>query len=108
MVVDDNKQTNDFSGGECIKKQNFLTRNRFLNNGVTTPLLIYHQNIRGLHNKIDELFLSFYDNLPHILCFTEHHLFNDDINSLYINPYNLGTSYCRSNHNYGGVSVFVH
>jgi exonuclease III len=108
MVVDVNKPTNDFSGSKCIKKQHFLHRNRFLNNGVTNPLLIYHQNIRGLRNKIEELFLSFFDNLPHILCFTEHHVFDDEINSLYINPYNLGASYCRANNNYGGVSVFVH
>jgi len=43
-----------------------------------------------------------------LLGFTQHHLPNDEINSLYINPYNLGTSYCTTNHNYGGVSVFVH
>ena len=108
MVVDGNKLTSDFSVSEGIKKQNSVNRNRFLNNSVTSPLLIYHQNIRGLCNKLDELFLSFSDNLPHILCFTEHHLFIDEINSLYINPYNLGTSYCRANHNCAGVSIFVY
>jgi hypothetical protein len=99
MVIDGNKLTNDFSGSECIKKHNPSNRNRLLSNNVTTPLLIYHQNIRGLRNKIEELFILFSDNLPHILCFTEHHLFNDEINSLHINPYNIGTSYCRANHN---------
>jgi hypothetical protein len=38
----------------------------------------------------------------------EHHLFNDEINSLHINPYTLGASYCRTNHNYGGVSILVY
>ena len=108
MVVDGNKVTNDCSGSECIKEHNSLNRNKLLSNNVTTPLLIYHQNIRGLRNKIDELFILFSENVPHILCFTEHHLLNDEINSLYINPYNLGTSYCRTKHKYGGVSILVH
>ena len=102
MVVDGNKVTNDCSGSKCIKEHNSLNRNKLLSNNVTTPLLIYHQNIRGLRNKIDELFILFSENIPHILCFTEHHLLNDEINSLYINPYNLGTSYCRTKHKYGG------
>jgi exonuclease III len=108
MVIDGNKLINDFSGSKCIKKHNPSNRNRLLSNNITTPLLIYHRNIRGLRNKIEELFILFSDNLPHILCSTEHHLFNDEINSVHINPYNLGTSYSRANHNYGGVSVLVH
>ena len=46
-------------------------------------------------------------NFPHILCFTEHHLSNDEINCIYINSYNLGAKYCRTNRKYG-VSIFVH
>jgi hypothetical protein len=33
---------------------------------------VYHQNIRGLSNKTDELAVSI-NNIPHILCLTEHH-----------------------------------
>ena len=73
----------------------------------STPLLIYHQNIRGLRNKIDELFMLWSLNFPHLLCLTEHHLCNDEINSI-CTPYNLGAKYCRVNHKYGGVSIFVH
>jgi hypothetical protein len=40
----------------------------------TNSLLIY-QNICGLKNKkADELIGSMSPNLPHILCFSEHHL----------------------------------
>ena len=37
-------------------------------------LKIFHQNIRGLRNKIDELTLHLSDCVPQVLCFTEHHL----------------------------------
>ena len=51
-------------------------------------------------------FLS--SNFPHLICLTEHHLCNDEINSICINLYNLGAKYCRVNRKYGGVSIFVH
>jgi len=81
---------------------------RSLNSNTTTPLLIYRQNIRGLRNKIDEIFILWSSYFPHVLCFTEHHLRNDEINCTYINSYNLGSKYCRVNRKYGGVSIFVH
>ena len=108
MVVDDNKLIDVVSGNNGMRKQNPTNSNRFTNNNLSTPLLIYHQNIRGLQNKVDELFILCSENLPHILCFTEHHLHKNEINSLHITPYNLGASYCRMNLNYGGVSIFVH
>jgi hypothetical protein len=81
---------------------------RTTNNSNTSPLLIFHQNIRGLCNKIDEFYLLWSSNLPHILCFTERRLCNEEINSIYINPFNLGAKYYRINRKYGGVSIFVH
>jgi exonuclease III len=51
---------------------------RSLNSNNSTPLLLYHQNIRGLQNKIDELSKLWSTNFPHVLCFTEHHLRNDE------------------------------
>ena len=56
-------------------------------NSVKTPLgvidsdgdhvlRIYHQNICGLGSKSNDLLISLYPNLPHILCLTEHHSFN--------------------------------
>jgi hypothetical protein len=64
----------------------------------TTPLRIYHQNIRGVRNKIEELLMPWSSNFPHFLCLTEHHLGNDEINSLYIDSFNLGAKYCRVTH----------
>jgi exonuclease III len=45
---------------------------------------------------------------PHVLCFTEHHLHNNEISCTHINSYNLGAKYCRVHLKHGGVSIFVH
>lgn len=37
-------------------------------------LIIYHQNIRVIINKIEELLFSFTTGLPHLVCLLEHHL----------------------------------
>jgi hypothetical protein len=76
------------------------------NNNI--DLTILHHNIRGLCNKVDELVNSWTTQSPHILCLTEHHLHNHEINSTCIQYYNLGARYCRKNCNGGGVSIFVH
>ena len=57
---------------------------RSLNSNNSTPFLIYHQNIRWLQNKTDELSMLRSTNFPHVLCFTEHHLHNDELNCIYI------------------------
>jgi len=46
------------------------------NSAVTlnTTLKIFHQNIRSLRNKTNELFCCILEDLPHILCLTKHHL----------------------------------
>ena len=35
---------------------------------------VYHQNIRGLRGKLSQLFKILYSELPHMICITEHHL----------------------------------
>jgi len=40
----------------------------------SNSITIFHQNIRGLKGKTDELKSSMSPNFPHILCFSEHHL----------------------------------
>jgi hypothetical protein len=55
-------------------------------------LSIYHQNIRGIKKKIEELLTQWETNQPHVLCFTEHHLTKPEIKCTVIKSYNLGTS----------------
>ena len=47
-------------------------------------------------------------DIPHIICLTEHHLNKQEIESLFIENYTLGTKYCRSNLKQGGSCIFVH
>jgi len=77
---------------------------------ASTPveaLRILHQNIQGLRWKSDEVINSLYPSLPHILCFTEHHLNQHEINLIQIDSYTLGASYCRNSYKMGGVCIFV-
>jgi len=40
----------------------------------SNSITIFHQNICGLKGKTDELISSMSPDIPHILCFSEHHL----------------------------------
>jgi hypothetical protein len=72
------------------------------------PFMIYHQNIRSLQSKIDELLSMWCDAYPHVLCLSEHHLRNQEISMLRCSPYLLAATYCRSISKSGGVCIHVH
>jgi exonuclease III len=72
-----------------------------------SSLAIYHQNIRGINNKTEELLSQWEFNLPHVLCFTEHHLTKLEITCIIIKFYNLEAYFCHKSKN-GGVCIFVH
>ena len=72
-------------------------------------LAIYHQNIRGLsNNKLDELYIYSSTNSPHIICMMEHHLRENEINTIILVNYNLGVKFCRNTFHTGGVCIFTH
>ena len=60
-----------------------------------TNFITFHQNIRGLTYKVDELLISLSDINPQVPCVTDHHLRPDEINSVHLGHYTLGTHYCR-------------
>jgi hypothetical protein len=68
-------------------------------------LIIFHQNICGLRKKTDELISSVLPNFPHILCFSEHHLKQFELDEISIDNYRLSAKYCRQ---FVGVCIFVH
>ena len=68
---------------------------------------IFHQNIRSLRNKMNELSWCIQDDTPHILCLTEHHLQYSELASSHIENYTLGAHYCRNTKHMGGVCMFV-
>jgi hypothetical protein len=55
--------------------------------------IIFHQNIRGLYNKVDELLNLWTVEFPHILGLTEHYLHDHEINSTYVNLQELCVPY---------------
>jgi hypothetical protein len=48
---------------------------------------VFHQNIRGLKSKVDELSNSLLPDYPKILCLNEHHLKNFEIDNLPIDRF---------------------
>jgi exonuclease III len=73
----------------------------------TEALQIFHQNIQGLRWKSNAVLNFLYPNFPHILCFTEHHLNQHEIELIQIDSYMLGAFFCRNSHKIGGVCIFV-
>jgi len=56
---------------------------------------VYHQNIRGLKDKLQEFATSLFPEPLYILCLTGHHLKEDEIDMIAIANYNLGAKFCR-------------
>ena len=69
---------------------------------------IFHQNIRGLGNKTNELYCHLHHDFPHVLCISEHHLRESELWLTHLANYYLGAGYCRKNFLKGGVSIFVY
>jgi hypothetical protein len=77
-----------------------------LGQGIQPPN--FSQNIRGLGNKIDELIINWENDVPHILCLSEHHFSTKIIQTIIIDNYNLGAYYCRKYAKCVGVCIFIH
>jgi hypothetical protein len=71
-------------------------------------LQIYHQNIQGLRGKIDEIVNFLQADFPHILCLSEHHLNQLELETVRLGNYTLGASYCRRAMKMGDVCIYVH
>ena len=69
---------------------------------------IFHQNIRGLRNKYNEILCHLQEYSPQVICFTEHHLGRDEIVHIKLTNYTLGAYYSRNNFNNGGTYIYVH
>ena len=78
------------------------------NDDMDNHFTVYHQNIRGLKNKINELLISLSEEMPHVLCLTEHHLKDYELLNMHIPKFKLGAEYCRKNLKQGGVCIYVH
>jgi len=72
------------------------------------PLKIFHQNIRGLRNKSNELYCHLHHDLPHTPCLSENHLSASELQLIHLTNYSMGAKYCRKTFLNGGVSIFVY
>ena len=61
-----------------VNKHSHFTNNTLQDHRNSTKFTIYHQNIRGLSNKIDEFLISLCHSRPQIICLTEHHLKSEE------------------------------
>jgi hypothetical protein len=74
----------------------------------TNTLRVFHQNVKGLKYKTEELLSALCPDFPHVLCLTEHHIPSLERNNVVTDHYNLGAVYCRKILSKGGVCIFVH
>jgi exonuclease III len=75
---------------------------------MNNTINIFHQNIRSLRFKCNELICHLQNERTHILCFTEHHLDEDKLATLNIDNYQIGAHYSRNNYDKGVACIFVH
>jgi hypothetical protein len=68
----------------------------------------FHQNIRGLGNKTNELYCNLQHDLPHILCLSEHYLSESELQLIHLADYSFGARYSRKTFLKGGVTIFVY
>jgi len=73
----------------------------------SVPLTVYHQNVRGLRGKVNELLSQVYPTFPHILCLSEHHMNHLELQQTFLDNYKLGVSYCTKLYEKGVACIFV-
>ena len=73
----------------------------------SVPLTVYHQNVRGLRGIVNESLSQLYLTFSHILCLSEHHMNNLELEQTFLDSYKLGASYCRILYEKRGVRIFV-
>jgi hypothetical protein len=101
-------RVNDCNEQKHYKNQIHIT-NFSIPKGSKKDFVIFHQNIRGpSSNKLDELSVSLSANPPHIICLTEHHLCNNEIDTVALINYSLGAKFCRNTFKNGGVCIFTY
>jgi hypothetical protein len=71
-------------------------------------LMLLHQGIRSLNNKIDEFSNFTSTNPPQLLYFSEHPLKSYQLDKVLIQSYNLGAKFCRNIFKNGGVCISTH
>jgi hypothetical protein len=71
--------------------------------------IIYHQNIRSLKKKKDEIsiMLQGIQERPHLICLSEHHMRKEEMLVFSFPGYKLANSFCRETNLKGGVCILA-
>jgi hypothetical protein len=74
----------------------------------TSSLNLFHQNIRGLQHKIDELISTFisHDLSPHVICIPEHYFTEQKLLLIRPENYCLTSQFSRSVNYRGGACIY--
>ena len=77
--------------------------------GEQCKLIVLHQNICSLKNKVTELEVLLSTELKHvdILCLTEHWQSDQNISCINIGGFRLVSAFCRSTSKHGGSDIYV-
>jgi len=72
-------------------------------------LIIYHQNIRSLNKKQDEISIMLQEcqSRPHLICLSEHHMRKVEMLDLTLPGYRIASCFCREKYIKGGVCILV-
>ena len=72
-------------------------------------LTIIHQNIKDLPNKINDFIgmLTLEHIIPQVMCFSEHHMTEYNLNLLDISNYTPGAGLCHQTYQKGGVCIYI-
>jgi hypothetical protein len=62
-------------------------KKQILNKQTENTFTVFHLNICGLLNKGEELLNSLTRNSPQIICITEHHLIDEELEGVTLHPY---------------------
>jgi hypothetical protein len=68
---------------------------------------IFNQNIREIKGKIDELMVHLTKATLDVICLTEPHLAEYEIDITHIPKYKLDAKFCRKNLKNGGTCIYV-
>ena len=70
-------------------------------------LTIKHLNIQSLKNKVDGLEVFLDKERPDIVCLTEHHVGDQERNTIHFENFYEASIYCRAKKSKGGTAIYV-
>ena len=104
-----NTRHNDFLLVRQENKPNVKTNNIRMQKKRPYELVILHHNVQSLYSKLLDLSISIStdDINADVLCFTEHWLKMNQLDTIVIDQFKLVSSFSRSTRIGGGSSIFV-